>query len=715
MTGGFGSAVLELLEEARLADPALPRRGAADHRDPRRPVRRPRLGRRPAAAASGSTRPGSRRRSARRSPTLGLAAPAPSRSRPVRRPRAPDGLAPDAAERRPPVRAATGREPGRAPSWSAGGALCHDRPVSAETIQAAGGPARLDQLLVERGLRRARSRAQALVLAGQVRVGEGDGARTRPQAGRPRRPADRRRRRWPPSRTSRAAATSSRPRSTRSRSIRPAWSASTSARRPAGSRTCCCSAARGASTPSTSGAASWPTRFGATRGSSRSSGRTRGRSTPGVLPRAGRARRGRRLVHLAAPRPRARSAACFGPPAGRSCRSSSRSSRPDARQVDRGVVRDPAVHRGSSGASSRAARELGLAAATRSRRRSSGRPATASSCSTWRRRDGQPRRRRDRAGARPADRRAPRRGRRGMTAVAPDRLRLQPDPRGRRRAPRPGRGLVRACGASTTGRAPRATSTAPRRELPTTDVADRPRRRRDVPARGAGRVGGRRAAARRQPRQGRLPLQGRGRRARGASSARSSPATTRSTSGWRCAGRDPPGGPARRRRTFVALNDVVVARGALARVVRLDVAIGPSHLATFIADGLVVASPTGSTGYSFSAGGPILDPLSRNLIVTPIAGYLSAIRSVVVSPRQVVTLPGRRRARGPGQHRRPGGHAARGRRRRRGAAGRARRSASSSRRRDAVLGPAPAQGGAAAVVSDGRPVACSSWRSPTSR
>jgi NAD+ kinase len=87
----------------------------------------------------------------------------------------------------------------------------------------------------------------------------------------------------------------------------------------------------------------------------------------------------------------------------------------------------------------------------------------------------------------------------------------------------------------------------------------------------------------------------------------------------------------------VALNDVVVARGALARVCRLDVAIGPSHLATFVADGLVVASPTGSTGYSFSAGGPIVDPLSRNLIVTPIAGYLSAIRSIVVSPRQTVS------------------------------------------------------------------------------
>jgi NAD+ kinase len=95
------------------------------------------------------------------------------------------------------------------------------------------------------------------------------------------------------------------------------------------------------------------------------------------------------------------------------------------------------------------------------------------------------------------------------------------------------------------------------------------------------------------------------------------------------AGRTPDG-------TFTALNDIVVARGSLARVVRLDVAIDESHLATFVADGLVVASPTGSTGYSFSAGGPILDPSSRNLVVTPIAGYLSTIRSVVVSPHQVV-------------------------------------------------------------------------------
>ncbi len=92
-------------------------------------------------------------------------------------------------------------------------------------------------------------------------------------------------------------------------------------------------------------------------------------------------------------------------------------------------------------------------------------------------------------------------------------------------------------------------------------------------------------------------------------------------------------GPAER---YIALNDVVVARGSLARVVRLDVAIDGTHLATYIADGLVVASPTGSTGYSFSSGGPIVDPKSRNMVVTPIAAYLSAIRSIVVGPDQVV-------------------------------------------------------------------------------
>jgi NAD+ kinase len=87
---------------------------------------------------------------------------------------------------------------------------------------------------------------------------------------------------------------------------------------------------------------------------------------------------------------------------------------------------------------------------------------------------------------------------------------------------------------------------------------------------------------------------------------------------------------------LLALNDVVIARGSLARVVRLDTSIDSSHLASFVADGLVVSTPTGSTGYSFSAGGPILGPTARNLVVTPIAGYLTTIRSVVVGAEAVV-------------------------------------------------------------------------------
>ncbi|MGH2467198.1 MAG: NAD(+)/NADH kinase [Candidatus Limnocylindrales bacterium] len=88
----------------------------------------------------------------------------------------------------------------------------------------------------------------------------------------------------------------------------------------------------------------------------------------------------------------------------------------------------------------------------------------------------------------------------------------------------------------------------------------------------------------------------------------------------------------------VALNEAAVVRGSQARVVRLDIAIDSSHLATYIADGLVVATPTGSTGYAFSAGGPILDPTSRNLVVAPVAAYLAGIRSVVVGPHHTVTV-----------------------------------------------------------------------------
>jgi NAD+ kinase len=90
--------------------------------------------------------------------------------------------------------------------------------------------------------------------------------------------------------------------------------------------------------------------------------------------------------------------------------------------------------------------------------------------------------------------------------------------------------------------------------------------------------------------------------------------------------------------TVVALNEAAIVRGAHARVMHVVVDVGDSRVATYVCDGIVVASPTGSTGYSFSAGGPIIEPTSRNLVVTPIAAYLTPLRSSVVGPQHVVSV-----------------------------------------------------------------------------
>ncbi len=99
-----------------------------------------------------------------------------------------------------------------------------------------------------------------------------------------------------------------------------------------------------------------------------------------------------------------------------------------------------------------------------------------------------------------------------------------------------------------------------------------------------------------------------------------------------------PGGGEEGAVSYIALNEAAVVRGGQARVVEIEVSVDASHVATWIADGLVVSSPTGSTGYSFSAGGPILDPTSRNLVVSAIAAYLTAVRTFVVGPAHVVTV-----------------------------------------------------------------------------
>jgi len=86
------------------------------------------------------------------------------------------------------------------------------------------------------------------------------------------------------------------------------------------------------------------------------------------------------------------------------------------------------------------------------------------------------------------------------------------------------------------------------------------------------------------------------------------------------------------------LNEVALVRGSRVRTIQVEVEVSGSHLATWVADGVVVATPTGSTGYSFSAGVSVLDPRLRNMIITPVAAYLSPLPSVVAGEEHVVRL-----------------------------------------------------------------------------
>lgn len=82
---------------------------------------------------------------------------------------------------------------------------------------------------------------------------------------------------------------------------------------------------------------------------------------------------------------------------------------------------------------------------------------------------------------------------------------------------------------------------------------------------------------------------------------------------------------------YEALNEVVISRGRMARVVRLDTYIDGVFLTTYVADGLIVATATGSTAYSLAAGGPILPPELENFLLVPIAPHLSLDRALVLS------------------------------------------------------------------------------------
>ena len=91
-------------------------------------------------------------------------------------------------------------------------------------------------------------------------------------------------------------------------------------------------------------------------------------------------------------------------------------------------------------------------------------------------------------------------------------------------------------------------------------------------------------------------------------------------------------------RKFYALNDVVISRGAIARVVYIDTSVDGQTMTTYKADGVIVATATGSTGYSLAAGGPILHPQANELLLLPMLPHLSSAYCLVLPSTAVVKL-----------------------------------------------------------------------------
>ena len=89
---------------------------------------------------------------------------------------------------------------------------------------------------------------------------------------------------------------------------------------------------------------------------------------------------------------------------------------------------------------------------------------------------------------------------------------------------------------------------------------------------------------------------------------------------------------------MIGLNDAVLSRGELSRLIRLRTRVNGEVLTEFNADGLIVATPTGSTAYSLSAGGPIMEPESGVFVITPICPHVLTNRSIIVSENSVIEI-----------------------------------------------------------------------------
>lgn len=87
-----------------------------------------------------------------------------------------------------------------------------------------------------------------------------------------------------------------------------------------------------------------------------------------------------------------------------------------------------------------------------------------------------------------------------------------------------------------------------------------------------------------------------------------------------------------------ALNDVVLHKGGFARVLRLRVSVNREEIGMLAADGIVISTPTGSTAYSLSAGGPIVAPTVESILITPVSPHTLAVRPILLPPDAVITV-----------------------------------------------------------------------------
>jgi len=91
-------------------------------------------------------------------------------------------------------------------------------------------------------------------------------------------------------------------------------------------------------------------------------------------------------------------------------------------------------------------------------------------------------------------------------------------------------------------------------------------------------------------------------------------------------------------RKFICLNDIGITRGSLSRIIDLKIFINDNFVDDYPADGIIISTPTGSTGYNLSAGGPILDPNTNMMVITPICPHSLYARSIVVSDGDIIKV-----------------------------------------------------------------------------